>query len=205
MLAVTVAIGLTVAYYSIRAGAEEFLLNGQQSLREWVVGTHLSIRQILCGSLMGHGMQTLHHLVLSSPLLCIAYAVGGGSWELLALCLGLIVLQAFVFWLIGALTYLLIGHEGQSTFVTLRVLVAGICVGSAIFVPWASHFRVSVHLLEPDIITSLSTKPLEPHLAFVLVHAVLCVVLSVLVAALLARYRRNTAIADTQPPTSSRY
>jgi hypothetical protein len=204
LLAVTVAISLTIAYYSIRAGAEEFLLDGQQPLREWAVGTSLSIRQILTGGVFGHGLQTLHQLALSSPLLCLAYTVGGGDGASLAACLLMVVLQAEVFWLTGAIVYLLIGHSGQSTYVTLRVIVAATYLGSAVAMPSASHFRMSVHLLGGSSEGELSSTLLTPPLVFLLTHAVLIALLCLVLAALLLRYRRNIAIADTPPIKTDR-
>ena len=197
LLAVTIAIGLTIAYYSIRAGAEEFLLTGQQSLREWTVGTPLSIRRIVSGAVLGHGLQTLHQLALSAPLVCVAYTVGGGEWRSLVLCLVMVVLHAEVFWLVGAIIYLIIGHNGQSTFVTLRFFAAAAYLGISIAFPPASHFRMTIHLMDESSVWKMSTTILTPQLVFLLTYAASIAILCLVLATLLRRYRRNSAIADT--------
>ncbi len=190
LLATVVALGLSVAYYSIRAGAEEFLLTGQQSLREWVVGTHLSIRRIVSGSLLGHLLQTLHLLVLSSPLLCLAYSVGGGEWNTLAWSLSTVVFQATFYWLVGAVVYMAMGQHGQTTFVTVRAIVVAGYLAPVMLAPATSHLVVSAELLGNE--ATVRTSP--GHLEFLLVYAGLIAILVITLYALLWRYRRRSEI-----------
>src|SRR5688572_24150371 len=80
LMAVVVAIGLSMAYHSVRAGAEEFLLPGQRGLHDWVRATPLSLGRLLLGYVSGQLLQGLHMLLLSLPLMLIAFTVSGGEW-----------------------------------------------------------------------------------------------------------------------------
>ncbi len=200
LIATVGALGLSVAYYSIRAGAEEFLLSGQQSLREWVVGTPLSIRRILSGSLLGHLLQTLHLLVLSAPLLCLAYSVGGGEWDTLAWSLATVVFQATLYWLVGAVVYIAMGQHGQTTFVTLRAIVVAGYLSTAALAPAVSQLMVSIELLDNEV----STPTAPGHRMFLLVYAGLIAILVIRLYAQLWHYRRRSAMRDTTDTTVRR-
>ena len=51
LLAVMIALGVTHAWYSLRAGVEEILLPGQHPLGEWALASPLSLARILRGYL----------------------------------------------------------------------------------------------------------------------------------------------------------
>lgn len=189
LLAVVITLGATLAYYSLRAGAEEFVLPGQHSLGEWALTTRLGLGRILRGYLAGHCLQTLHAVVLSSPLLLAAFSVSGGTWSGLAWSLAAILVQAAFYRLVGALVYLTIGDKRVLTLLCLRALVL---LGYAVTVfalPLASHLVISYRLLNarsiPPNVTAVSDQ-----LAFVLVYAGLCALLMLLLHRLLSRHRR---------------
>lgn len=193
LLAVVIAVGISVAYYNIRAGAEEILLPGQHSLREWTVATPLKLTRILRGYLCGHILQTLHVIALSSPLLLTAFSVAGGEWSGLAWSLTAVLFQATFYRLAGAVVYMTIGHHDTTTFVSLRaVLLAGYAVAAALL-PAASHLVVSSHLLNGGPSMHLAGGILPEHVAFLLVYTVLSVVLAAVLYSILLRQRRTTA------------
>lgn len=191
LLAVIVALGLTTAYYSMRAGAEEFLLPGQQSLREWVISTPLTIGRILRGSVLGQLLHTFWLLTFSLPLICVAFAVSGGEWEALALSLGTVVAQAMVFWLLGAVIYLRMGQHGDATFFTIRALLAVVYALTAWRVPAASHVMVSIDNLGTGTYAVGDVAALPVLRVFILVHAVTIVALASVHYAQLRRYRQS--------------
>lgn len=193
LLAVVIAVGVSVAYYNIRAGAEEILLPGQHSLREWTVATPLKLTRILRGYLCGHLLQTLHVIALSSPLLLTAFSVAGGEWSGLAWSLTAVLFQATFYRLAGAVVYMTIGHHDTTTFASLRaVLLAGYAVTAALL-PAASHLIVSSHLLNGRPSMYLTGGILPGHVAFLLVYTVLSVVLAAVLYSILSRQRRMTA------------
>lgn len=183
LLAVLVAVGASVAYYSIRAGAEELLLPGQSSLREWVLATPLKLGRILRGYLCGHILQTLHAIMLSSPLLLMAYAVAGDEWTGLVWSVTAILFQAAFYRLVGAVLYLLIGHYEVIMFLALRVvLVLGFLIAGAL-IPLTGYWRVSYHLLNGVAPTGFT--------GFVVVHTVSALGLVGVLYLLLSRQRRG--------------
>jgi hypothetical protein len=189
LLAVIVALGLTTAYYSIRAGAEEFLLPGQQSLHEWVSGTPLSIGRILRGSVLGHLAHTLYLLMFSLPLICVAFTVGGGEWATLVLSLCTVVVQAMFFWLAGAAVYLRVGHRGDAAFFAIRTLLVVVYAVAAWLAPAASHVMVSLDSLGTGTY-AIGDFAAQPALQiFLLIHAVTIAVLVGVLYALLRRHR----------------
>ena len=98
----------------------------QQPLRGWVVATPLGLTRILGGFLGGRALQTGQALVLSSPLLLVAYTVGGGTWPSVGWCIATIFAQAVFYQLLGALLYTTIGHHSLIMYLSLRaVLVSG--------------------------------------------------------------------------------
>jgi len=192
LLAVVIAVGVSVAYYNIRAGAEEILLPGQHSLREWALATPLKLTRILQGYLCGHLLQTLHVMVLSSPLLFIAFSVAGSEWSGLAWSLTAVLFQATFYRLAGAVVYMTIGHHDATTFVALRaVLLAGYALAAALL-PAASHLVVSSHLLNGRPSMHLAGGILPEQVAFLLVYTLLSVVLAAVLYSILSQQRRMT-------------
>ncbi len=172
LLAMVVAHGLALAYYNLRAGAEELLLPGQQSLRDWAFGTPLGAPRVLSGYLQGQLLQSLYSMLLAAPLLAIAFAVGGVGWQALTWCLAAALAQALCYRLLGAiLTLALSGHATVAFFAGRAGLVLGYGASAALF-PAASHLMLSAHLLKD---TELFMPPGDwpPALVFLLVHALL--------------------------------
>ena len=190
LLAAVVALGLTTAYYSLRAGAEEFLLSGQQSLREWALSTPLSVGRIVRGGLFGHLMHTLYLLVFSFPLLCVAFTEGGGEWSALAQSLCTVVFQALFFWLAGAVVYLWIGQHGHATYLAIRLLLVSVYLLTALRLPATSQPMVSVASLGADTYTISFGVASPPYQVFLLVHAVMIAILVIVLYAQLQRWRK---------------
>lgn len=189
LLAVVIALGVTVAYYNIRAGAEEILLTGQHPLREWVLATPLTLSRILRGYLLGHLLQNVQLIALSSPLLLAAFWVAAGEWAALGWSLVAVLMQATFYRLAAAVVYTTIGqHEAVTLFSIRAILVAGYAVAAALL-PSASHLIVSFRLLNASPV-----RPLDPvipsHVVFILVYATFSIVLVAVLYVLLSRQRR---------------
>lgn len=198
LLAVMIALGVSVAYYSLRAGGEEILLPGQHSLREWNIATPLAIGRIIRGYVTGHLLLMTHALLLSSPLLLMAYAVSGDTRAGLIGCLVTVVLQATVYRLLGAVMYLSIGQHEVIMFIALRAaLIAGYLLGG-ILLPVTSHLVVSGQLLNSDpSLTSVQD--------FLMIYGLLCLLLIAVLYFLLARQRpRATGRDGSVPITGAR-
>ena len=63
--AVAMAVGVSIAYFALRAGAEESMLPGQHGLRDWALATPLGLARILRGYVLGQLIHSLHLLALS--------------------------------------------------------------------------------------------------------------------------------------------
>jgi hypothetical protein len=196
LLAVVIALGVSVAYYSIRAGGEELLLPGQHSLRAWAVATPLGLGRILRGYISAHLLQTLHALLLSSPLLLMAYAVAGDGWPGLGWSLLTVLLQATFYRLLGALMYILIGHHEVLMFIALRaVLLSGYVLAGILF-PLSSHLVVAARLLN-------GSPELSYLQDFSVIYGMLCLLSGAALYVLLARQRRLTDSPVTTTPASA--
>lgn len=196
LTAVVIALGATLAYYSLRAGAEELPLAGQHSLAEWTLGTPLSLPRILRGYLGGHLLQSLHAVALSSPLLLAAFPVAGGSWAAIGWSLATVLVQAAFYRLVGALLHFTIGRRRTLTLVSLRVaLLLGYAV-TPFLLPAANHLMVSHRLFNPP---SPASAPAFPDaLVFVLLHLALCAPATLALGALLSRLRRAARAGDAR-------
>lgn len=199
LLAVLVALGLSLAYYSLRAGAEEFLLEGQQSLHEWTAGTALAPGRVLRGAVCGHWLQVLYALLLSAPLIGLAFTVGSGTWTAVSLSVAAIFVQTTFYWLAGVLVYLGIGQHGQATFFTLRVLLLGGYVVGLATAPSLSHLMISAELLGNDSLAVETYLGITGYVEFLLFYAVAAAILSVAVQLALRRLRKK---ADGEGRTS---
>jgi len=195
LMAVALAVGVSVSYYALRAGAEELLLPGQNPLREWALATPLRMGRIIGGYLAGHLAQVMQAAALSTPLVLAAYSVSGGEWPVLARLFAAVLLQATVFRLTGAVVYLAIGHYGTITLVFIRLLFA-----AGFIVPWA-FFPAASYVVLVFQLFGVFQAPSSPgpaalnFLGFVLSCILLCTVLAALLARLLLRQRAITAVS----------
>ena len=196
LLAVIIGLGVTVAYYGIRAGAEEILLPGQQPLGEWVLATPLALGRILFGYLCGHLLQTLHAIVLSLPLLLAAFSVAGGEWAIIGWSLAAVLVQATFYRLVGTVVYLTIGQHRIVTLFSLRILLLAGYAATPALHPAASHLLVSYHLLKDRPSMHLTAGVLPEPLVFVLVYAGLSGMLMLVLYLLLSRHRRLAAVSS---------
>lgn len=200
LLAVVIALGVTLSYYSLRAGAEELMLPGQHPLGEWALGSRLPLGRILHGYIAGQLLQSVHALLLSSPLLLAAFAVGGGAWPALFASLGALLVQALFFRLSGALLYLMLGQRRTLALVSVRaVLLLGYAVPPFVL-PAASHIMISHRLFDPSAPTKTETVP--ELLTFVLIYAALSVLLTLVLFLLFSRHR-DTAAAGREVRSGS--
>lgn len=194
LLAVVIALGVTVSLYSIRAGAEEILLPGQRPLREWVAGTRVGVGRIVAGYLCAHLLQTVHLLLMSSPLLLAGLLVSGGAGRPLAWVLLAVVLMATVYRLAGALVYLLIGHHATRTFVTLRALLLLSYAALPFALPAASHPLLGQALLTAQPWMQLDAGGVPGEQVFVAAHAIVAMLFTLALHQLLSRHRRRSGV-----------
>lgn len=186
LLAVLVAVGLSVAYYSLRAGAEEALLPGQHPLRDWCVATPLTPGCILRGYLGGHLLQTLHVVALSSPLLLLGFVVSAGRWSDLGWSVAAALAQATFYRLLGAVMALTFAGRERLVAFALRAALALGYLGAATLLPVASHWHLSARLLDGGAWRHATD--------FLLVYTGLCALLAGVLYRLLARQQ------PTRPP-----
>ena len=194
LLAVVLALGITTAYYALRTGAEEVLLNPQQPLRGWVVATPVSLPRILTGFVCARMLQTLQALLLSSPLLLAAYSVGGGRWPVVGWCVVTVVAQAVFYHLVGAVLYTLVGQYKLTMFLSLRIALVVVYATTIVLLPEASQVVVTYELLSAQ--PWLTSGALAPHIAFLALYTGASVVLAVVLMGLLAHYRRRFSRAS---------
>jgi len=196
LAAVVMAAGVAMAYFALRAGAEEILLPGQHGLRDWALATPLGLGRILRGYLVGQLVHSLYLLALSSPLLMMAFTVSGGEWGALAWCLAAALVQALFYRLCGAITHLAIGqHRGESYF-TVRAILLLVYVPVGWLAPLASHIAFTSRALGESMAAQPASAVVPDHLVFLAVYAGLGVLAAVALHRLLARERRGTAGHD---------
>ena len=135
--------GVTMAYFALRAGAEEILLPGQHGLRDWALATPLGLGRILRGYVLGQLVHSLHLLALSSPLLLMAFTVSGGEWGALGWCMAAALVQALFYRLCGAITHLTIGQHRAESYFTVRAILLVVYVPVGWFVPQVSHVALA--------------------------------------------------------------
>ena len=193
LVAVVIAVGASMAYHALRAGAEEFVLPGQHGLRDWALGTPLRMGRILRGYALGQIAQSLHWLVLSSPLALVAFTVSGGEWRALAWCIAGALVQALFYRLSGAVTHLLIGqHRAECHFIVRTILVV-VYVPVGWLVPFASHVALTSRALGEGVQTQPSFAGVPDPWAFVALYTGLSVILLFVLLLLLMRGRRGMA------------
>lgn len=191
LAAVVMAAGATMAYYALRAGAEEILLPGQHGLRDWALATPLGLGRILRGYLLGQLVHSLHLLALSSPLLLMAFTVAAGEWAGLGWCLAAALVQAVFYRLCGAITHLAIGqHRFESYFTARAILLAGYIVVGWL-APFTSHVALTARALGESAGQPSFAAP-DP-VAFLALYAGLGMLAAAALHRLLARERRRAA------------
>lgn len=121
LLAVSITMGITLAYYALRAGAEEILFDGQYPLREWVA-SGLSLPRLILGYLGRQFLQSLHAVALSAPLLLACMAVTASTVLAVVACMTAAIVHALFFRLVGTCVYLRLGHYRPETFILIRVI-----------------------------------------------------------------------------------
>ncbi len=192
LMAVIVAIGIATAYHSVRAGAEEFLLPGQRGLRDWALATPLSLGRVIRGYVSGQLVHSLHMLLLSMPLILIAFTVSGGKWAAVAWCIAAALVQALFYRLSGAITHLAIGeHPGERHFV-VRTIVFVVYAVIGWLVPLTSHVALTSRALGEGAFTPPAFTAVPEHWTFMAIYAGSSV-FAALALYLMLRSRRRTA------------
>jgi hypothetical protein len=191
--AVVMAVGITTAYFALRAGAEEVLLPGQHGLRDWALATHLGLGRILRGYLLGQFLHSLHLLALSSPLVLMAFTVSGGEWGALGWCLAAALVQALFYRLCGALTHLAIGQHRAESYFAVRAVLLLFYVPIGWFAPSISHLALTSRALGESMAAQPASAGVPDLMAFLATYAVLSALAAAALHRLLARERRGTA------------
>jgi hypothetical protein len=190
LAAVMMAIGVTTAYFALRAGAEEILLPGQHGLRDWARATPLGPGRIVRGYLVGQLVHSLHLLALSAPLLLIAFTVSGGEWAALTWCMAAALLQALFYRLCGAIAHLTVGHYvAASTFVWTILLLVYAPVGW--LAPVTSHVAFTSRALGETMALQPASERVMDQLAFLAIYGGLGVLAALALHRLLLRERRR--------------
>ena len=103
--------------------------------------------------------------------------------------LATVVVQAMLFYLIGATVYLRMGHHGRITYLAIRVMLAGTYVLTALYVPLLSHLLIAVDALGSARFSVGFGVTFAPYQGFLVAHAVLIATLTAVLWAQLHRYR----------------
>lgn len=193
LAAVVMAIGVTTAYFALRAGAEEVLLPGQHGLRDWALATPLGLGRVIRGYLLGQLIHSLYLLALSSPLLLMAFTVSGGEWAALAWCLAAVLIQAMLYRLCGAITHLTIGQHRSESYVAVRAILLLVYVPVGWLVPATSHIAFTSRALGESVAAQPEFAPVPYEWAFLAAYAGLSVIATIALHRLLARARRGMA------------
>jgi hypothetical protein len=193
LIAVVIAVGATTAYHALRAGAEEFLLPGQHGLRDWALATPLGLGRIVRGYVLSQVVLSLHLLVLSSPLVLIAFTVSGGEWPGLAWCIAGVLVQALFYRLSGAVTHLVIGQHPAECHFIVRTILAVVYVPIGWLVPFTSHVTLTSRALGEGVQTQPAFAGVPDPWAFVALYTGLSMILVFVLLLLLMRGRRAMA------------
>lgn len=192
LAAVVIAVGAALAYYALRAGAEEILLPGQHGLRDWARATPLGLGRILRGYVLGQFVHSLHLLALSSPLLLVAFTVSGGEWAALGWCLAAALVQALFYRLCGAITHLTIGQHRDESRVTVRTILVLVYVPVGWLAPLSSHVALTAGALGESVTAEPAIAALPDHMVFLVAYAAISALAALALHRLLARERRGT-------------
>lgn len=191
LLTALLVCGAIVTYYSARAGAEEFLLDGQHGLRDWALGTALTLPRILLGYLGAQLLHSLHLLALSLPIVLLAFHISGGQWPALSICLAMIVLQAMFCRFAAAIIYIAIGQHGALTAIAVRAFTGAIYLISALALPMASHLVLTSSVLDGGS-DPHAVKAMSAPVQFIALYAALGI------CALLVLYRQLSRLRVRQ-------
>lgn len=189
LLAAVLAAGVGIAWFSVRAGAQELSAPGQPGLREWVSRGSSTPAILLASQIAADLILIVHLLALSSPLILMAFAVSGASWSTLGWCAITIVCQAMFYHMAARAIFLSLGHLEAVRIVLVRALVLATYLLSVVFAPAASHLALSARLLHADP----GTSGAEPALAFMLIYLVLGAILAGVVLVRLGQLRRGAS------------
>jgi hypothetical protein len=190
LTAVVIGLGIAMAWLALLSGAEEIMLRGQHGLRDWALATPLRPGPILRGYLLGQTLCSLHFLVLSIPVLLMAFMVSGGEWAALGWCVAAALVQAVFYRLCGALTHLTIGqHRAESRFAVRAILVL-VYVPVGLAAPTTSHVAFTTRVLGADL---GSGTAVQDNVAFLAAYAGLAVIAALALYWLLARERLGMA------------
>jgi hypothetical protein len=191
--AIVIAVGVALAYYALRAGAEETMLPGQHGLRDWALATPLAPGRVLRGYLAGQVIQSVHLVALSSPLIFMAFTVSGGEWPALAWCLAAALLQALFYRLCGAITHLTIGQHRSESYFAVRAFLLIVYVPIGWLAPATSHVALTTHALGESaadpLVNQAGLIPLADHTVFLATYAGLTLLAAFVVHRLLLRAR----------------
>jgi hypothetical protein len=193
LAAVVMAMGVATAYIALRAGAEEILLPGQHGLRDWALATPLSLGRILRGYLVGQLVHSGHLLVLSSPLLLMAFTVSGGEWAALGWCVTAVLIQALFYRLCGAITHLTMGQHAPQSHFTIRTILAVIYIPVGWLVPATSHLALTFNTLGENVTAQAGIVDGPDAAGFLGIYSMLSVLATLAVYRLLLRERRRMA------------
>jgi len=193
LAAVVMAVGVTLSYFALRAGAEEILLPGQHGLRDWALATPLGLGRILRGYLLGQVVHSLQLLALSSPLLLIAFTVSGGEWAALGWCLTAALVQALFFRLCGALTHLTIGQHRAESYFSVRAILLLVYVPAGWLAPATSHLALTYRTLGESVGAQPAVATLPDHAIFLVAYSGLGLLAALGLHRLLLRERRGKA------------
>ena len=197
LAAVVMAVGVTTAYFSLRAGAEEIMLPGQHGLRDWALATPLGLGRVVRGYLLGQIIHSLYLLALSSPLLLLAFTISGGEWVTLGWCLGAALMQAVFYRLCGAITHLTIGQHRGESFVAVRAILLLVYVPAGWLLPLTSHIVFTSRALSENVATQPAFAALPDEAVFLATYAGLSVLATVALHRLLLRARRGISGPDS--------
>lgn len=193
LTAVVIALGIAMAWLALLSGAEEIMLRGQHGLRDWALATPLRPARILRGYLLGQTLCSLHFLVLSIPVLLMAFMVSGGEWAALGWCVAAALVQAVFYRLCGALTHLTIGqHRAESRFAVRAILVL-VYVPVGLAAPATSHVAFTTRVLGSDTGSGTALAAVQDNVAFLAAYAGLAMIAALVLYWLLARERLGMA------------
>ncbi|MGQ0749417.1 MAG: hypothetical protein ACT4PS_02670 [Betaproteobacteria bacterium] len=195
LLALVMAVGVTTAYFALRAGAEFNALPGQRRLREWA-RTPLPGASIVSGYIVGQLLHSVHLLALSSPLLLAAFTVSGGEWAALGWCLAAVLAQALFYRLCGAVTHLSLGQHREAVTGTVHTIMVIVYIPVGLFLPLTSHLALAYRTLGEDPPRQAAFAAMPDGLAFVLIYAGLSAGAALALHRLLLRERESANSAD---------
>jgi len=193
LTAVVIAVGVTTAYFALRAGAEELILPGQHGLRDWALATPLALGRILRGYVTGQVIHSVYLAALSSPLVLMAFAVSGGEWAALGWCLAATIVQAFFYRMCGAITHLMVGHHADASRFAVRTILFVVYAPVGFLVPSLSHVAFTARWLGERVNAQPGFAAGPPDLAFLGVYAGLGALGAFVTYRLLARERSGAA------------